>query len=519
MDVKKYFSPIIKWWWLLLGAALIAAVSSFLIVRHQPAVYQAKSTLMIGRIIQDPNPSSSEFFLSQQLASAYADIGQRDPVQKAVMANLGLSSLPTYKILVIANSSLIEIDVVDTDPRRVQAVANELAIQLIKSSPSGIKPADATRQTFINDQLDKIQSQINQSQTDLDKLLQTLGGLSSARDIADTQAQITAQQDKLTSLRTNYADMLASTQNGATNTLSLLEPAVIPTRPIGPNKPLIVGLAALIGLFLAALAAYAIEFLDNTLKTPEEFKAAANIPILGNISEIPRKAEKKTYVLDEPISPIAESFRMLRINLDFLSVSKPLRVLLISSPEAADGKSTIAANLAASLAQANKKVILVDADFRNPSLNSMVEGEIKGGLCDICMDNMRIEDALIPLCHENLKIIPTGIIPPDPTELLSSSRMNEVLENLKGMSDVVILDCPPMFLSDSLVLAGKADGVLLVAKAGSSHKREIVKSIEQLKDAQANILGLVINRTQNRANYYKGYKKYKTVRAKGQAQA
>lgn len=519
MDVKKYFAPVIKWWWLIVAAALIAAVSSFLIVRRLPPVYQAKATLMIGRIIQDPNPSSNEFFLSQQLASAYADIGQRDPVQKAVMASLGLSSLPDYKILVIANSSLIEIDVVDTDPNRAQAVANELAIQLIKSSPSGLKPEDVSRQKFISDQLDKLQAQINQTQIDLDKLLQTLGGLTSARDIADTQAQVKAQQDKLASLRTNYADLLSGTQNGATNSISVLESAVVPRRPIGPNKPLIIGLASVIGLLLAAMAVYAMEFLDSTLKTPEEFKAAAGVPILGNISEIPRGVEKKTYVLNTPVSLIAESFRMLRVNLDFISPKNPLRIILISSSEAADGKSTVASNLAASLAQARKKVVLVDADFRNPSLDSLIEGDIRGGLCDICMDNKKLEDVLIPLGNENLHLIPTGIIPPDPTELLGSSRMDEVLEQLKGISDVVVLDCPPMFLSDTIILAGKADGVLLVAKPGSSHKRDIVKSIEQLRDAQANILGLVLNRTQTRSRYYKGYKKYKTVRAEERAQA
>lgn len=515
MDLKKYFLPLVKWWWLILAAAVIAAVASFLIVRRQPPVYQSKSTLMIGRIIQDPNPNSSEFYLSQQLAAAYADIAQRDPVQKAVKDALGLPVLPEYNLRVSGNSSLIDITVVDTDRMRAQAVANELAIQLIKQSPSGLKPEDQPRQTFINSQLDQLQGQINQTQNDLDKLVQKLGSLNSAKEIADTQTQISAQQDKLTSLRTNYANLISSTQGGATNSLTLLEPAVVPDRPIGPNKPLIVLATTLIGAFLAVLAAYGIEALDNTMKTPEEFKEAVNLPILGNIAEMPRGVAKKTYVLDDPVSPIADAFRMLRVNLEFLSAKKRLRVILISSSDAADGKSTVAANLAASLAQAKKRVILVDADFRNPSLHTMIEGEVKGGLCDICMGSTTIDDALVPFVHDNLKIIPAGIIPPDPTELLGSPQMMRVIDNLLKISDFIILDCPPMFLADTVILAGKADGILLVAKPGYTHKRELVKAVDQLQHAQANILGVVLNRTQRRSNYYKGYRKYSAVRSDG----
>ena len=513
MDLKKYFSPLIKWWWLLLAATIIAAVSSFLIVRRQPPVYQAKSTLMIGRIIQDPNPSSAEFFLSQQLAQAYADIAQRDPIQKAVKDSLGLSTLPNYTLRVSGNSSLIDILVVDTDRTRAQAVSNELAVQLIKESPSGVKPADQDRQKFISDQLDKLQAQISQTQTDLDKLIQKLGSLNSAKDIADTQVQITAQQDKLTSLRANYADMLSSTQSGATNSLTLLEPASVPIIPIGPNKVLIVGLSSIIGLFLAVLAAYGIEALDNTMKTPDEFKEAINLPILGSIADMPKGVDKKMYVMDDPVSLIAESFRMLRVNLEFLSAKKPLHVILVSSSAAADGKSTVAANLAASLAQAKKRVILVDADFRNPSLHKMISGEIKGGLCDICLGSVGISESLNPLHLENLKVIPAGLIPPDPTELLGSPRMAEVLNDLIEISDYVVIDCPPMFLSDTILLSGKADGILLVARPGVTHKRDLIKAVDQLHQAQANILGVVLNRTQNHPKYYKGYKKYETARS------
>ncbi|MBE0695836.1 MAG: hypothetical protein IH586_02840, partial [Anaerolineaceae bacterium] len=329
MDWKKLVLPLFRWWWLLIAATLIASISSFLIVRQQPAVFQAKSTLMIGRTIQDPNPNSSEFGLAQQLAQTYAEIGRREPVQKAVKTALGLSFLPEITIRTTGYNPLIEIAVIDTDPNRAQAVANELANQLIERSPSGLKPEEEQRQQFVNDQLNKLQKQIDETQANLTQLQQELGELNSAREIAETQTQIKVQQEKLDSLRENYTNLLSNTQQGASNIMTLIEPAEIPTVPIGPKKNLIIGLSSFIGLFLAVTAVFGMEALDDTIKTSEDFTRFANVPIIGRIGNIPKNAAKTTYVLDEPGSSVSESFRLLRTYLEFLSANKSLRTILV----------------------------------------------------------------------------------------------------------------------------------------------------------------------------------------------
>ena len=130
MDIKQYITPLLRWWWLIVVATMVAAGASYMVVRRQPPIYQAQATLMIGRMIQDPNPNSGEFYLVQQLAAAYADIGNREPVKNKTMEALGLSWLPATWVSALPNSSLIGIYVSDTDPRRAQAVANELANQL-----------------------------------------------------------------------------------------------------------------------------------------------------------------------------------------------------------------------------------------------------------------------------------------------------------------------------------------------------------------------------------------------------
>jgi len=138
MELKNFITPLLKWWWLLVLATLVAGGSSFIVARQQPPEYEAYTTLMIGRTISDPNPSGNELHLSQQLAGIYADLAQRDPVANATMEALGLDSLPSYDARALPNSQFLEIAVIDTNPERAQAVANELANQLILQGPTAL---------------------------------------------------------------------------------------------------------------------------------------------------------------------------------------------------------------------------------------------------------------------------------------------------------------------------------------------------------------------------------------------
>ena len=215
MDLSVYYKPLMRMWWLLAAAAFIAAISTFTTVRQQPATYQAKTTLMIGQFIEAPNPSSGEFFLAQQLASAYADITNRKPIREATMQALGLDQLPNYFARAIPDSLLIEIFVTDINPLRAQVVANELANQLILQSPGADLSSDQVRREFINGQLDDIQSKIVETQDEIASLQEKLGSLNSASEIQDTQTLITAQQQKLTTLQSTYATLLSNTEQGA----------------------------------------------------------------------------------------------------------------------------------------------------------------------------------------------------------------------------------------------------------------------------------------------------------------
>ena len=255
MELKEIISPLLKWWWLLLISTLVAAVSSFIAVSQQPLRYTASTTLMIGRVFTDPNPSYTELYMGQQLATTYADIASRQPVRQATMDSLGLTWLPAYNVRPINNTLLIVISVEDTDQVRAAAVANELANQLILQTPASSQ-SDLERQAFINQQLDELQVNIQQTQGEIIDNQEKLAGLISARQIADAQTQIAALESKLRSLQNNYSSLLASSQQDASNTLSIIEPAIVPTRPAGTNVNMTVLSSAAIGLALAAGAAY-----------------------------------------------------------------------------------------------------------------------------------------------------------------------------------------------------------------------------------------------------------------------
>jgi succinoglycan biosynthesis transport protein ExoP len=505
MEIKTLINPLLRWWWLILASTIVAMVASFFATLRQPPIYQSQTTLIIGRAINDPNPTSGEINLAEQLASTYADIANREPVRNATMQSLGLTSLPSYTAGALPNSQIIQIQVTDVNPVRAQAVADELAKQLIAQSPTAANPEDEARQQFINDQLNRLQSQIDQTQTEIEGLQEQLGKLTSARDIQDTQNQVTSLQTALTELRSSYNGLLSNTQQGAINTLAVIEPASLPRQPIGPNKPLTILLAGAIGFVLAASAAYLIEFMDDTLKTTKDITDIIDAPILGRIGDMPEDQPSWRYVTDAPRSPISDSFRSLRTNIDFMNAAKPHKIILVSSANIGEGKSTIASNLASIYAQSDRKVILVDCDLRRPTLHSWLDKTNPKGLSDIFRERITLWEAITPTNDKNISLITSGPLPPNPTELLASPKMTEILSDLRDIADLIIIDGPPFILPDASVLADKMDAVLLVIRPRQSRRTLVKGMYEQLKRIDTDVLGIVVNGASKTFGEYEPY--------------
>jgi capsular exopolysaccharide synthesis family protein len=511
MELGVYIKPLIKWWWLLLAATVVALISSFIVTMQQPEIYQSHSKLITGRTIFESNPTSGDLYLNQQLASFYVSIAQGETVRNAAMQALGIEWLPSYTARSVPNTQIIEIIVSDTIPERAQAVANVLANSLIAQSPTNTQQQQA-REAFIDSQLNQLEQDITATQQEIAKKEEELGGLFSARQIADTQSAIAALNTKLTSLQSNYAALLSNSERGAVNTLTVLEAANLPTQPVGPNKMMIILLSGAIALVISVGAAYLLEYIDDTFKDPDEIYRKLDLPVVGFISAMEKGKYHGDYVAKHPRSAIAESFRALRTDLEFAAVDKPLKTILVASPGVAAGKTSIAINLAVVIAQGGKKVYLLDADLRKPSVHRSLGLPNRQGLSDAFRREKDIRDLAQFWQEGNIHVVTSGPLPPNPSELLSSKKMDLILQTIEREADVVIIDGPPFLVTDASILSAKSEGVLLVVRYGHTRKDEAASAVKQLQRTGARILGVVLNQIPRTGQekygvyrYYAGY--------------
>jgi capsular exopolysaccharide synthesis family protein len=309
---------------------------------------------------------------------------------------------------------------------------------------------------------------------------------------------------------------LARLQN--TPNIVQIEPASVPDQPIRPRTMMNTVLASVVGLMLAAGMVFLFEHLDDTLKTPDEVERALGIPVLGFIAEMQYKGKgDEIYVARQPRSPVSEAFRSLRTNLEYASVQKPIRTLIVTSPEPSEGKTTVAVNLAAIYSQAKKNVALVDADMRHPNVHRYMGLSNMDGLSNLFRENTSAQKVFRhKVGLTQLKVVTSGSLPPNPAELLGSDRMTKILDELQSKAEMVVIDTPPSLVADAQVLAAKVDAVLLVIKPGKTSVEAARSSMELYRRAGARVVGVVLNRIpRNRSYYYGGYKYYSLSDNKG----
>ena len=495
MDINAYLKPLLKWWRLLLIATVIAIIGSSLSVFLQSDVYVSRTTLMIGRnAILNPNPETGQIYLASQLASIYADMANREPIQVKTMEALKTTWLPSYQARVIPNTQIIEISVTDTNPQRAQIVADELARQLIAQSPGIGSTENGQRQEFIKQQLETLQTQIQETEAKIEELQTSIADLNSASQVANTQIEIDQLSQKLTDLRQSYTSLLANSQEGAVNILSVVEPANLPSRSVGTNKGIIIFLAALVGFGLAAAAAYLLEYIDRTIKTTTDVERVLNYPVIGYLSLLTEEGNNATYVLDHPNTATAENFRLLKSNLDFFGLDKPSKTILITSASQGNGKTTIAVNLALAMSQGDHKTVLVDADMRRPAVHTALNISSKPGLAEIVRGDRSPQGTVRVWRKNKLEVITAGSRLPNVTEIAGSKRIGSILSDLKEMFEVVIVDAPPLVISDAYNLASKVDGVILILVPGQTREEQAKVMKDQLERAGAKVIGVVFNK-------------------------
>lgn len=279
----------------------------------------------------------------------------------------------------------------------------------------------------------------------------------------------------------------------------VVDRAVVPRHPVRPRKKRNILLSIIMGLIGGIGVAFSLEYLDNTVKAPDDLKRYIRIPYLGPIpsfkTELRANPEEKVLVsLNHPKSTAAEAYRGVRTAIVFSSPVTDKKTLLVTSSNQSEGKSITVSNLAVTMGQSGSKTVLVDTDFRKPRIHKIFGLPKETGFSNLLVGAAELEDVVKKTDIPDLDVITCGHIPPNPSELLGSENMKKVIGLLKDRYDKILFDSPPVLpVTDSVILSTIVDEVLLVILAGKTSRELISRAVEQLKDVSANLLGAVIN--------------------------
>jgi len=505
MELSPYLRPLRRWWWLIVVGTLLAGASAYFVTRDAPQTFVARATLIVGPSIGEPSPTTSDLGLTSQLAQVYADLAARDPVKSEAEKALGLVDLPDYTVDVLPDSRLLEITVTDTDPRRAAAVANELASQLIAASPEGSQSPYQLRRSFIDEQLASLEANITDSETELETAQARLATLKSAVEIDDAQAQITALESKLASLQSNYASLLSVTSQGAPNSLSVVEPAVEPTVPIGFSRNMLIALAVAIGLALSVGTTHLLELVDDRIHGPEDVERLVDWKLAGLMSTSPATTIGDLVEdWNDPDSSDRERARLLT-NLAYSPDIEEVHSLVVAGLHTGKSSGHLAAALAGRLAESGKNVVLIDACLRGSDLKDLLGLEDGPGLASLAepasgmgkrnrKKSTSVEGVAQPTELPMLDVVGAGDtsgLGEFATSVLAVGRFLEAAGENYDLA--VIYGAPILDTSESVALCHSAGGVLITIDTENARKSDVRKVARMLDAVGANVIGVAIN--------------------------
>jgi polysaccharide biosynthesis transport protein len=293
--------------------------------------------------------------------------------------------------------------------------------------------------------------------------------------------------------------------------IRIVDGAIVPTWPVSPNKPRNLLLAILEGCALALGLVFLFEYIDNRIKSPEEIKRYLDLPFLGLVPALDAKHTAANALISaEAPAPFAEAFRAVRTNVLFSSTEEGGRSVVVTSTAPSEGKTLVATNLAVTLAHASQRVLLVDGDMRKPRVHEVFGQPRVPGLSNVLVGNAKASEAVRPGPVANLWLLPSGVTPPNPAELLASQRFKALIATLQAHFDWVIVDSPPaLAVTDASVIAHVVHGVIFVVRCERTNKHTALTALEQLVSAKAKFLGGILNRVDVKRNpyYYAHYYK------------
>ncbi|WP_353114305.1 polysaccharide biosynthesis tyrosine autokinase [Microbacterium sp.] len=458
MDLREYLRVFRAHWLGMVAITIAGVVVAFGWTLLQPKVFTADATAIVQtKSTAGSEPSLSDAMIGNSIATAkvktYKDLGEMRSVAERVIKELGLNTSPEQLVGQITISNAV-----DTVSLKVSANA---------PSPEG------------------------------------------ARDLAEAWV-------KSMVLEVNDFETKDPNKQGAAF-LSPVDSARLPSSPSSPNTRLALALGGLLGLALAVAYGLLRYTLDRRIRSVEAVERETGVAVVGTIPE------EKTFTADDRLVPfdggnsslsanahlfgIAEAMRELRTNIQYMDVDNPPRIMVVTSPLPGDGKSTISSNLAITLASSGQPVVLIDGDLRRPMIDTIFDMPKGAGISDVLAGRASITDVAQRFGNGKLLVVGAGKVPPNPSEVLGSARMRELLQMI-AREAIVIVDAPPLIpVTDAAVLAHSADGAIIVGTVGKTTYEVLGKALGNLERAGARALGIVLNRVPRRgsgAAYY-GY--------------
>ena len=334
----------------------------------------------------------------------------------------------------------------------------------------------------------------SQAETLLLDVTATDGDPESARDLANATAEVLAA----------FVGELEAGKDGSVEA-RVIDTAVTPSQPISPRPKVDLTIGLLLGLAAGALVVAVLEATDDSISNPADATTALGAPVLASVPRHRHLNDEPLVALEGAHSPGAEAYRSLRTAVRFVDVGRTVRTILVTSPSAGEGKTTTASNLAVAFAQSGEQVVVVDADLRRSRIAQLFVQSSEPGLTDVIATTVTLDDALRPW-RDHLQVLPPGVLPSNPSELLGSQAMADVLERLAGIADVVILDAPPLLpVTDAVLLGALVDAVVIVAQWSKTSSTALEDARLALDNVGATVLGSVLNGVRGgRGRHYYG---------------
>lgn len=504
MEIRDYIAVLSRHRWIVLGTVLATVATTAAASRLIAREYEASVTLRTapGTALVGGNLRADDVTYLERLQNTYGKLATSEPLVNRLMSGLGLKKRPHISVGGVPNTELMKLRVRDRRPAVAAAAADRLATLLIASVQASADESARTADRLFTRRNESLEAQIAKNQREFQRL-RSSGSVAATTQLkmAQLKRTINLEFESLAELRKDYEQYVLARQARASG-LSVIEKAAVPTHPVSPNDKLLLPLAFVLGLAGGLGLAFLIENLSARLYSKEEVEKATEAPVVGSIPAVRRDRGKPFF---NGGSPAEEAFRRLRTTFLSRGNDRDLQTVLVTSAVRGEGKSAVVANFGRVIAQSGRRVLVVDADLRLPSLSKAMGAQDAVGLTDV-LRGMAPGAAIRPLDGTSLFVLPAGRSTANPVEVLASEDMRELIGELERSFDVLLIDSPALLaVSDPLVLVPHVQSVLFVVSYGRARREDVRSASEQLMQMNPRSVSILVNRSKDETRYGYGY--------------